>query len=78
MAVQYCTVTIDGEKKRYEKGITYRESAEESQPRYEHQRVHVFVEGLRLQELAKNGAGDWQVTIAQTADGTCQSAQLGR
>ena len=68
MAVQYCTVTIDGEKKRYEKGITYREIAEECQPRYEHQIVLVFVDGLRLQELAKTVESDCELTFVTTAD----------
>ena len=51
MTVQSCTVTIDGEKRRYAKGTTYREIAEEYQSRYAHQIVLVFVDQLRLQEL---------------------------
>lgn len=54
MAVQSCTVTIDGEERRYEKGTTYKEIAEEYQPQYDHRIVLVFVDQLRLQELTKN------------------------
>lgn len=63
-----CTVTIDGEKRTYEKGTAYKQIAEEYQSRYEHQIVLVFVDGLRLQELAKTVERDCTLSFVTTAD----------
>ena len=68
MTVQSCTVTIDGEKRRYAKGTTYREIAEEYQSRYAHQIVLVFVDQLRLQELTKTLQKDCSLTFVTTED----------
>ena len=68
MTVQSCTVTIDGEKRRYAKGTTYREIAEEYQSRYAHQIVLVFVDQLRLQELTKTLQKDSSLTFVTTED----------
>ena len=68
MAVQSCTVMIDGEERRYEKGTAYREIAEEYQSRYDHQIVLVFVDQLRLQELTKTVQKDCTLTFVTTAD----------
>ena len=68
MAVQSCTVMIDGEERRYEKGTAYREIAEEYQSRYDHQIVLVFVDQLRLQELTKTVQKDCALTFVTTAD----------
>lgn len=68
MANQNCTVILDGQKRIYKKGTTYQQIAEEFQPEYEHQIVLVFVDGLRLQELAKTVERDCELTFVTTAD----------
>lgn len=68
MAAETCVVTVDGEKRTYEKGITYKEIARQYQAGYEHQIVLVFVDGFHLQELAKTLEKDCELTFVTTAD----------
>ena len=68
MAEKLCRVTIGGETREYRAGTTYREIAEEVQPRYEHQIVLVFEGEYHLQELAKTVQEDCELTFVTTAD----------
>lgn len=68
MAEKLCRVTIGGETREYRAGTTYREIAEEVQPRYEHRIVLVFEGEYHLQELAKTVQEDCELTFVTTAD----------
>ena len=41
MSARMCKVTVDGKVREYKAGTTYQEIAEEFQPYYEHQIVHL-------------------------------------
>ena len=59
-------ITINGKICRYEKGITYREIAQEFQPEYKSDIVLVFRDGYYLQELNKTPEEDCELSFVTT------------
>ena len=63
---EFCTVYIGEEQRRYPKGTTYQQIANDFQEQYDHDIVLVFVDKSRLQELGKTIQEDRHLSFVTT------------